>query len=248
MTTLQGKFVWFELVTRDAKKAQAFYGEVLGWKVAPMSLGADTYEMITAGDTPIGGYTALEGKGAPHWTSFVSVPDVDQAVERARQAGGTLVDAAMDVPTVGRMAKIADPAGATLWLFRSASDEGDDQSGPGRFCWNELVSPDPARAVGFYEQVVGYGHRSMEMGAFGTYHVLTRGERSHGGIMKGDGPSAWLPYVAVERADATVERVTRFGGKLVAPPYDVPGVGRCATFTDPSGATLAILQPASKAG
>src|SRR2546422_7593356 len=27
---LPGKFVWFELVSRDAKKAQAFYGEVLG--------------------------------------------------------------------------------------------------------------------------------------------------------------------------------------------------------------------------
>ena len=27
---LPGKFVWFELVSSDAKKAQAFYGEVLG--------------------------------------------------------------------------------------------------------------------------------------------------------------------------------------------------------------------------
>jgi predicted enzyme related to lactoylglutathione lyase len=30
---IPGKFVWFELISRDAKKAQAFYGEVLGWKV-----------------------------------------------------------------------------------------------------------------------------------------------------------------------------------------------------------------------
>jgi predicted enzyme related to lactoylglutathione lyase len=58
---LPGKFAWFELVSSDAKKAQAFYGEVLGWKVAPFPIGAFTYEMILAGDTVdtmIGGYAA----------------------------------------------------------------------------------------------------------------------------------------------------------------------------------------------
>jgi predicted enzyme related to lactoylglutathione lyase len=37
---LHGKFVWFEHVSRDAKKAQAFYGGVFGWKVAPFPMGA----------------------------------------------------------------------------------------------------------------------------------------------------------------------------------------------------------------
>jgi uncharacterized protein len=32
---LPGKFVWFELVTTDARKAQAFYADVLGWKAVP---------------------------------------------------------------------------------------------------------------------------------------------------------------------------------------------------------------------
>ena len=45
---LPGKFVWFELVARDAKKAQAFHGEVLGWKVQPFPMGDSTYEMIYA--------------------------------------------------------------------------------------------------------------------------------------------------------------------------------------------------------
>src|SRR5262245_10562377 len=42
---LPGKFAWYELVTRDAKKAQAFYGEVLGWRVQGFPLGNFTYEM-----------------------------------------------------------------------------------------------------------------------------------------------------------------------------------------------------------
>src|SRR5262249_34385932 len=54
---LPGKFVWFEHVSKDAKKAQAFYAEVLGWKVQGFPMGEQTYEMIFVGDNMIGGYS-----------------------------------------------------------------------------------------------------------------------------------------------------------------------------------------------
>src|SRR4029077_4795266 len=80
---LPGKFVWFELVSRDAKKAQAFYSEVFGWKAVPFPMGAFTYEMIYAGDTAdtmIGGYALPKNDRQPsHWISYVSVEDVDAA-------------------------------------------------------------------------------------------------------------------------------------------------------------------------
>ena len=31
---MQGNFVWYELLTTDTKAAQAFYGDVVGWKAA----------------------------------------------------------------------------------------------------------------------------------------------------------------------------------------------------------------------
>ena len=36
---IPGKFVWYELVSKDAKRAQAFYGEVFGWKTVPFAMG-----------------------------------------------------------------------------------------------------------------------------------------------------------------------------------------------------------------
>jgi hypothetical protein len=45
---LPGKFVWFEHVSRDARKAQAFHGEVLGWKTQGFPMGEATYEMVCA--------------------------------------------------------------------------------------------------------------------------------------------------------------------------------------------------------
>src|ERR1700732_1761810 len=60
---LPGKFVWFEHVSTDSKKAHEFYRNVLGWNAKPFPMGETTYEMILTGDTwdtMIGGYTAPE--------------------------------------------------------------------------------------------------------------------------------------------------------------------------------------------
>ena len=108
MTHINGKFVWFELVTKDAKKAQAFYGEVLGWKVESYPMGDFTYDMIKAGDGTVGGYAQPSNGQGAHWISYVSVPDVDAAAKAAVKAGGKTIEPARDVPTVGRMQRIAD--------------------------------------------------------------------------------------------------------------------------------------------
>lgn len=244
MTTLPGKFVWFELVTADRARAEGFYGEVLGWKTAPMKMGADEYTLIMNGEAPVGGVTAAEGKEAPHWISYVSVPDVDAAVKAVTAAGGK-AEAAFDVPTVGRMAKVSDPQGAALYLFHSAQGD-SEKKGAGTFFWNELWTSDRAAAVRFYEGVVGYGHDDMDMGPMGTYSVLKQGEAPHAGVMTAPPgvPTMWLPYVAVEDCDATVARAKRNGATVVAEPADIPNIGRFAIFKDPAGATLAVIKPA----
>src|SRR2546426_3619236 len=110
---LPRKFVWFELVSRDAKRAQAFYGEVLGWKTMPFPMGNTTYEMICAGetaDTMIGGYAAPKSdRQTSHWISYVSVEDVDATAKAAAANGGGGVEAPDDFPKRGRAAPVARP-------------------------------------------------------------------------------------------------------------------------------------------
>jgi predicted enzyme related to lactoylglutathione lyase len=53
---LPGKFVWFEHICRDPKRAQAFYGEVVGWKVESLPMGDFTYDMIKTATGTVGGY------------------------------------------------------------------------------------------------------------------------------------------------------------------------------------------------
>src|SRR5262245_6252140 len=131
---LPGKFVWFELVSQDPKRAQVFYGDVLGWKVQAFQMGDETYEMIYAGDTMIGGYAAPKSDRQPsHWISYVSVEDVDGAVRAAAANGGKVVDAPYEIPGVGRTAQIADPQGAEICPFKNAMGDPADR-------WRDAIS------------------------------------------------------------------------------------------------------------
>jgi hypothetical protein len=244
---LPGKFVWFELVSKDPKKAQAFYGDVLGWKVQAFPMGDQTYEMIYAGDTMIGGYAAPKSDRPSHWISYVSVEDVDAAVKAAAANGGKVVDAPYEIPGVGRTARIADPQGAEICPFKNTTgDRADEDASQGRFFWNELHTTDTAKALAFYEKVVGFSSRAMDMGPGGTYHILEKNGVGRGGAtnqMAPGVPPHWLPYVFVDDPDATIAKAKKLGATIQFGPEDIPGVGRFGVLQDPTGAALAVMKP-----
>lgn len=247
---LPGKFVWFEHVSRDPKKAQAFYGDVFGWRVSPFPMGDVTYEMICTGDTVdtmIGGYAAPKRAGQPsQWISYVSVEGVDATAKAAIANGGNVVEAPFDIPTVDRAARIADPQGAELYVFENTTGDPPDTPAVGRWCWNELHTSDPTKALSFYEKVLGFSHRSMDMGPSGSYHILSKGGVDRGGVTGhlADGTLPhWLPYVAVDDADATITRAKKLGATIPFGHEDIPGVGRVGAVKDPTGAMLTIIRP-----
>ncbi len=111
MTTL-GNPGWIGHSGPDQAKAKAFYKDVLGWTIREMPMqDGSSYSSIAVGETPIGGFSPMpEDAGA--WTIFVTVPDVDAAVSKATDAGGSVLAPPMDMPGVGRMATLTDPQGA----------------------------------------------------------------------------------------------------------------------------------------
>ena len=248
---LPGKFVWFEHVSEDAKKAQEFYGDVLGWTVRPFPMGEVAYEMILTGDTwdtMIGGYLQAGGEGKPsHWIATVSVENVERSVKAAVANGGTVLDLPSDLPGVGRKARIADPQGAELGLLTDARGDKPDALAPsGNWLWNELHTTQPAQALSFYEKVVGFTHRSIDMGSASKYHILSRDGVDRGGVadhLSGGARGHWLPYVAVDDVDLAIARARRRGARIPAGPEDIPGIGRFGLLEDPTGAVLAVMKP-----
>ena len=59
-------------------------------------------------------------------------------------------------------------------------------------------------------------------------------------------PNHWHVYFAVDDAEGTVATATAGGGQILAEPFDIPSVGRCAVLTDPQGAVFSVLKPAQQ--
>jgi predicted enzyme related to lactoylglutathione lyase len=248
---IPGKFVWFEHASSHPEKAQAFYGDVLGWKKVDFSAGGAAYPMIFAGETPdtmVGGYApALPAGARSRWVASVSVGDVDAAAETAVARGGKITSPPRDLPGVGRAARIVDPQGAELALLASVRGDPADPPSipPGRFMWNELRTTHPGEAVGFYARIAGFSHQAMPSPA-GPYYVLSAGGLDRGGITghlpPGTAPH-WLPFVVVDDVDGAIDRVRTLGARVPMPPENVMDIGRLAILEDPTGAILAVMKP-----
>ena len=106
------------------------------------------------------------------------------------------------------------------------------------------MTPDIAAATAFYADVLGMGSETLPMGE-DTYTVLTNAEgRQIGGAMNPppEGvPPHWNVYFNVDDVDATVAKAEELGGQVVAPAFDVPGVGRMAVLADPQGAMFNLM-------
>ena len=82
MSEQAGHFVWCEWMGADPARAAAFYGDVVGGKVAETAMAGFDYRIASAGDYGVAGLFAKpkEAQGAPSCGSgYVAVDDVDRA-------------------------------------------------------------------------------------------------------------------------------------------------------------------------
>jgi hypothetical protein len=111
---------WFELHTRDYDDVLAFYREVFGWNVAVMAdQPGFRYSTLAHGEDQLAGVmdaSDFDAEAPVGWVIYFWVDDADAAVARAAELGGFVIHAAEDTP-YGRLATVADPAGAIFRLM-----------------------------------------------------------------------------------------------------------------------------------
>ncbi len=113
---------------------------------------------------------------------------------------------------------------------------------PGAAGWIGHSGPDQAKAQAFYREGVGWQVREMPMQDGSSYSALVVGETPIGGFSPvPEAEGAWTIFVTVADVDAATQRATDLGGTVMAPPMDMPGVGRMATLQDPQGARFALI-------
>lgn len=243
-----GRFVWHDLMTKDAAKAQAFYCELFGWQIQEVPMQGTTYRMIFAGPGPIGGIVEETNIPMAHWMPYLATPDVDQAAAKCTQLGGLVCVPPTDLPGTGRFAVVGDPQGAYLSLFKGLpTSQGFDPDlpVPGRVCWNELLTGDAAAAQGFYATMFGWTDEPKDMGPLGTYHVQNLHGKQAAGIMKNPqngAPSCWLVYFLVPDLAQATAKAKRLGATAMMENAPIPDVGSFSLLSDPTGAVFALFQ------
>jgi len=252
-----GSFCWHEIGTHDAKAAKAFYGALLGWSLEDRPMGPnpeDTYTMCRVAGGDVGGLYEMRGpqfEGVPsHWMTYIWVDDVDAATTKARSMGATVMSEPMDIPGVGKMAVLQDPAGATFAIYKGTEHSGAARLGPvpGAVGWNELMTTDVDQAKAFYSALFGWGTRATDLPTGGEYVLFRMGDNDVGGLMAMSGamwqgiPPHWMTYVAVADVDAAVRKTGEMGGKVHVPATDIPGIGRFAVLEDPTGAVFSVIK------
>ncbi len=254
-----GKFIWCELMTSDTQAAGRFYGDVIGWSLIEMPMGAEgpPYYIFQIGEGEgcpgIGGMMSLPphlaGHMPPNWSGYVAVDDVDATASAFRENGGTVHRPPEDIPGVGRFAVVADPDGAVINIMTPLPmDEmpaPPPDGAPGTAAWYELYAADLEGASAFYGQVFGWTKdHDVDMGAMGAYRIFAHRGKAIGGMMKRPDTipvPCWIYYFNVEGLDDALERVRRGGGQVMNGPFEVPGGSWTAQCLDPQGALFCLV-------
>lgn len=251
--SIQGRFVWYELMAKDVARARDFYGKVIGWTSGEPEMPGMPYWVWKHEGARIAGLMELPEAAArmgspPCWVGYVGVDDLDASLAKTQELGGKVLMPAQEVPTVGRFALITDPHGAAIMLFLPApGSQGTarDPKAVGHVGWNELHAGDGAQDLDFYSQLFGWQEQDrFDMGPMGTYQMYGIGDVTFGGIMNKP-PEVpvphWNYYFNVGPIDAAAERVKANGGTIAFGPSSVPGGGFILVGQDPDGAFFCLL-------
>jgi predicted enzyme related to lactoylglutathione lyase len=269
---------WVDTWQPDADAAMSFYTQLFGWEAEdtmPDDAEGTHYmcklrgrDVAAIASRPEG---APEMRGRPggaaeerpvsSWTTYVWVDDVDATAAKVRDAGGSVRVEPFGSLDGGRIAVIADPAGAALGIWSPGEHRGAELvNEPSAYAMSALVTNDPDGAKRFYNEVFGWGVETFEMG--GDEMVMWLVDGYVGGEPQqpvrrdvvatmlppganGEGsPPRWNVDFWVADVDAAAAKVEELGGQVLTPPFDIPGAGmRQGAFRDPQGATFSLTQP-----
>ena len=110
--------VHFELRSHDPDATRAFFGDLFGWSYSEGGLPGYTYVGTGVEDSVPGGIGPVQG-GEPMTVFFIGVADVEDALRKAVELGGRVVQPATSVPGV-TFGLLADAQGQVVGVAAEA--------------------------------------------------------------------------------------------------------------------------------
>jgi predicted enzyme related to lactoylglutathione lyase len=120
-TKLPGAPSWFETMTTDPDRASRFYSALFGWTPVANAMPGFTYTTFRLDGQDIAGLMPIPPGHPdlkPHWGTYFTVNDADEAAQEATALGARLLVPPRDIPNVGRFCGIMSPQGVPFHVIR----------------------------------------------------------------------------------------------------------------------------------
>jgi predicted enzyme related to lactoylglutathione lyase len=256
---------WIDTWQPDAPAAVDFYTALFGWEaedtMPPGTPGHHFMCRLRGRDVAaIASRPGAAPPAGPAWGTYVWVSSAEESAASAKAAGGSVVLEPFDSLDGGRIAVLADPAGAVLGVWQPGAHRGAQLvNEPGAWSMSLLSTRDPEGAKAFYGDLFGWGTESFDLG--GAEITMWRLPGFVGGepgqpvprdVVAAMAPlesdqnqaqSGWSVDFWVDDVDAAAEKAGQLGGKVVTPPYDIPAAAlRQAQLADPQGASFSVTK------
>ncbi|MEP2829481.1 VOC family protein [Parvibaculum sp.] len=115
----QGAIGWHELYGGEVDTAFPFYSGLFGWtkdEAMPMD-DMGVYQLFATGGEPVGAMMKMqEGGPGPQWNFYFCVDDIDAAMARIGEKGGSVTMGPHQVPGDAWIVQALDPQGASFAL------------------------------------------------------------------------------------------------------------------------------------
>lgn len=120
--------VHFEMPYEDVKRLSDFYSKVFGWEMKQFGEEMGNYVLATTTETDsnqmvqipgtINGGFVLKSDKNPHPSVVIDVDNIDDAIQRVKDAGGKALGEPMDIPGIGRYANFIDTEGNLVSMIQ----------------------------------------------------------------------------------------------------------------------------------
>ena len=225
----QGDVGYVSVWTRDADKAAAFYGHVLGWRYdAQTNQVTNTTESI--------GLFSVDGPG--NLFCCYAVGDLDGARQGILDGGGQVDD--VQRMEFGDVLGATDPLGRPFAVYQPRPGQARpalNGTGPGELSYITHEVTDSAAFKSFYSRFLFWTFEGGRMDD--GWEVV--GSHPMTGIAGGSAENVTTPMWTVEDIDAAVARVVEAGGSVIEPPSQKP-YGKSAQCTDDQGTRFYLGQ------
>lgn len=239
-----GAPIWVDLSTSDQAASRAFYGGLFGWSSEEPDPGLGGYlNFSLRGGLVAGCVPAMPGAPTDIWSVYLATSDAEQTAKAALAAGGVVHAPVMDVGDLGRLAIVADPAGAGVGLWQPGTHRGlMTLAEPGHAAWFELRTRDLEGTLAFAREVFAWQTETVADTPEFRYETASIDGTEVAGVLHlgADTAPGWSVYFQVEDADTAAARVVELGGGVVAAPADTL-YGRVGNFLDPTGAPFTLV-------